>query len=312
MKRRVDKLKNVAMQINHGVAIALVMIGITGCGVVHGLDRPINIVEDGMLPGYNATTVGKAFDGTFQNPKWTSFVSAKGATVVEFNGTITPDTLAKNGFGVGSYGQQLETQSQNECLAGDHLSERIAEQQKTYAEHTREYNVARQDWEDRRTQVFKHISTNWDPSNLMAELRANMQKKNSPVLSPYDRYGRPTPQVPTLPSPPLPTSQFSNAADMFAKAEEPAFAAEMRSISDKFTPLLAEDRQEKEQLDSILAGCVETRGKEKSRTTAVPVKFQFLISVDRKTFELASFDESPFDVPANVTGFAKVLAFIYR
>jgi hypothetical protein len=50
----------------------------------------VETVRKGVLTGYNSTTVGKAFEGTFQNPKWTSFKTPKGATVVEFNGTFVP------------------------------------------------------------------------------------------------------------------------------------------------------------------------------------------------------------------------------
>lgn len=53
----------------------------------------IEVVRGGLLAGYNSTTVGKAFEGTFRNPKWTSFATPKGATVVEFNGAIALGAL---------------------------------------------------------------------------------------------------------------------------------------------------------------------------------------------------------------------------
>jgi|SRR5579862_4116787 hypothetical protein len=52
-----------------------------------------DVVRNGMLTGHNSTTVGKAFEGTFQTPKWTSFDTPKGATVVEFDGTISYKAL---------------------------------------------------------------------------------------------------------------------------------------------------------------------------------------------------------------------------
>jgi hypothetical protein len=54
--------------------------------------------DDGTFKSYDSTTVGKAFDGTFQDGKWTSFETDKGATVVEFNGTIKQAVLRGAGF----------------------------------------------------------------------------------------------------------------------------------------------------------------------------------------------------------------------
>jgi hypothetical protein len=50
----------------------------------------VEMVKDGVLAAYNSTTIGKAFDATFKDPKWTSFISPKGATVVQFNGVVRP------------------------------------------------------------------------------------------------------------------------------------------------------------------------------------------------------------------------------
>jgi hypothetical protein len=38
-----------------------------------GSSSAVDIVKNGILAGYDSTTVGKAFEGTFQNSKWTSF-----------------------------------------------------------------------------------------------------------------------------------------------------------------------------------------------------------------------------------------------
>jgi len=66
--------------------------------VEQGDSRAIAVVKNGVLSNYNTTTVGKAFEGTFQNPKWKSFVSPKGVTVVQFDGTITALKLTEQGF----------------------------------------------------------------------------------------------------------------------------------------------------------------------------------------------------------------------
>jgi len=65
---------------------------------VEGDSAVISVVTNGILANYNTTTVGKAFEGTFQDPKWTTFVSPKGVTVVQFDGTITALKLTEQGF----------------------------------------------------------------------------------------------------------------------------------------------------------------------------------------------------------------------
>jgi hypothetical protein len=60
--------------------LILVMAGCTGSDV--------DVVKKGVLDGYPSTTVGAAFDATFDNPKWKAFKSEKGKRVVEFTGTI--------------------------------------------------------------------------------------------------------------------------------------------------------------------------------------------------------------------------------
>lgn len=58
----------------------------------------VEVVRNGVLAGYDSTTVGKAFEGTFQNAKWSSFETPKGATVVEFDGTILYKVVTDAGF----------------------------------------------------------------------------------------------------------------------------------------------------------------------------------------------------------------------
>ncbi|MCJ2165229.1 MULTISPECIES: hypothetical protein [unclassified Pseudodesulfovibrio] len=53
----------------------------------------VDIVKDGTMNGYQATTVGAAFDASFDNPKWSEFVGEKGKRVVEFSGKITKAVL---------------------------------------------------------------------------------------------------------------------------------------------------------------------------------------------------------------------------
>lgn len=55
-------------------------------------DKYIATVKNGvLLEPYNTTTIGKAFEATFSNPKWSTFESAKGQRVVEFEGQLKPE-----------------------------------------------------------------------------------------------------------------------------------------------------------------------------------------------------------------------------
>ena len=89
------------------LSITLVLFGLAVCGGCQSLtsstgttETPrqhrgpeVEVVRSGVLARYDSTTVGKAFEGTFQNPTWTSFETPKGATIVQFNGTVTEAAL---------------------------------------------------------------------------------------------------------------------------------------------------------------------------------------------------------------------------
>jgi hypothetical protein len=62
----------------------------------------IRLVRNGVLPGYDKTTVGKALEGSFQNSNWRSFTTAKGVEVIEYTRTITPLGLKDAGFSTAS------------------------------------------------------------------------------------------------------------------------------------------------------------------------------------------------------------------
>jgi hypothetical protein len=66
---------------------------------VRDTDSPaVGTVRNGTFPEYQATTIGKAFEGTFQNPQWRSFTGPKGENVVEFTGAITGLSITKCGY----------------------------------------------------------------------------------------------------------------------------------------------------------------------------------------------------------------------
>ena len=49
----------------------------------------LNFVKNGTMNGYETTTVGKAFDASFDEIKWEAFESKKGEKVVQFAGRIS-------------------------------------------------------------------------------------------------------------------------------------------------------------------------------------------------------------------------------
>jgi len=63
------------------------IIGLAGC-----VDSSVSVVKDGTIAGYEGTTVGQAFEGTFTSPKWESTTSGKGYTTVCFTGVISQQT----------------------------------------------------------------------------------------------------------------------------------------------------------------------------------------------------------------------------
>jgi hypothetical protein len=55
-------------------------------------DKHVATVRSGILAApYNTTTIGKAFEATFADPRWRSFETAKGQRIVEFTGRLKPE-----------------------------------------------------------------------------------------------------------------------------------------------------------------------------------------------------------------------------
>jgi len=55
-----------------------------GCG-----NSDVSLVKKGTMNGYETTTIGKAFETSFDNPKWEGFKGQKGERVVQFTGKIS-------------------------------------------------------------------------------------------------------------------------------------------------------------------------------------------------------------------------------
>jgi hypothetical protein len=101
--------------------LALLLAALVGCGSSGGVEASddISTVKNGVLADFNTTTVGKAFDGTFQDGKWTSFRTQKGVSVVQFTGIITADAVAAGGFVVNDpEGKGLWIHVREKCLDG--------------------------------------------------------------------------------------------------------------------------------------------------------------------------------------------------
>jgi hypothetical protein len=49
----------------------------------------INSIKNETMNGYETTTIGKAFDASFDETKWEAFESKKGEKVVQFTGKIS-------------------------------------------------------------------------------------------------------------------------------------------------------------------------------------------------------------------------------
>ena len=50
---------------------------------------PISTVKNGTMNGYEGTSIGKAFEASFDEPKWEAIKTKKGQTIVRFKGKIS-------------------------------------------------------------------------------------------------------------------------------------------------------------------------------------------------------------------------------
>lgn len=65
-------------------ALLLALFVLAGC-----TGGDVSLVQDGTMNGYESTTIGKAFEASFDSPKWEAFETDKGQRVVEFTGKVT-------------------------------------------------------------------------------------------------------------------------------------------------------------------------------------------------------------------------------
>jgi hypothetical protein len=147
------------------------MLALAGCQALHS---DIDVVKDGVLADHNTTTVGKALEGTFQNPKWTSFETPKKEVVVEFNGTAGPKVLEGAGFGP----VHVERES---CIASLGLKEKIDQEAQASKELAAAFQEERKRFTEKATAALGPGSV--DPGDPWEELSASIRVRivNAPT-----------------------------------------------------------------------------------------------------------------------------------
>jgi len=185
---------------------------------IHGDSSVISIVRNGVLKDYNMATVGRAFEGTFQNARWSSFETQKGVTVVQFDGTIPFDRLYENEEDAVALAEKRD-----KCVASLGFAKTLEE----YENKKKDVYQLLQQAEGQRYDAYESYD---------AELQAAMSAK-------------------------------------IEAARRNQLAAEQQAI---------------EAANGQLAQCIKNTS---MPVRLLPVTFQFILSADRKTFELGYVDK---------------------
>jgi len=77
--------KRTVSGISYALCVVLSLL-FCACG-----NSDINSIKNETMNGYETTTIGKAFDASFDETKWEAFESKKGKKVVQFAGKISED-----------------------------------------------------------------------------------------------------------------------------------------------------------------------------------------------------------------------------
>jgi hypothetical protein len=86
----------------------------------------VDLVKNGRLPEYSATTVGSAFESRFEAPGWESALTLQGQKAVEFHGTVKYTVLKQAGFYIGTW-NGVQQGIDAEKLISDHKHRCLAE-----------------------------------------------------------------------------------------------------------------------------------------------------------------------------------------
>jgi hypothetical protein len=243
------------------------------------LQSDIDVVKDGVLAGHNTTTVGKALEGTFQDPKWKSFETPKQAVVVEFNGTSVFEALHKAGFMPSS---EIVDHLRQVCVTSLGLRDAIKSTNERIQNLTEEGNQRDELSMKRYAEFLAQLHT-VHPEYFASGGTYDLYKTNP-------QYYAHT----------MPNSYWTPAALVEGNRPEPsgwqdeqnkigAIRQEIQSASQSLTPIA----------DKINA-CLPEQ--------SIPVRFQFILSADKKAFEIQYIDDKPFG-GATPNG---ILAFVYQ
>ena len=222
-------------------------------------DSAVRLVRNGVLSDFNSTTVGKAFEGTFQNAKWSSFVTAKGQKVVQFDGFVALGTAPRQ-----PASEVMEVRDQ--CKASLGLADTFAEIRSKRQSLDQEYKTKAREISQRYTVV--NYRGGYYRAAQMEQLQLNLD-----------------PDYPEEPE----AYQTERIGGRGEKPYHDLFAA-WKNERDALR------RVEQEANDKIGACTVKAQ---------VPVRFQFLLSVDVTQFRLSGLDP-------HFNTEEEALSFIYR
>jgi hypothetical protein len=261
----------------------LVLFGVLGAVVVGALivigsqstNSEIKTVRNGVLEDHNTTTVGKAFEGTFQSPKWTSFETPKKEVAVEFNGTVGPKVLEAAGLGFtlrqAGYGFYLG--GRESCIASLGLKEKMEQE----AQEAKKLATTLQ---EERQRVIEEAEAAWDETY-----------HNDSHLFSYHGMERSWQNLRNLVAAESPIS-----TSFHMPAETRRAMADIEDAEEQWKPINAKSAE----TESKITSCQES--------IPIPVKFQFVLSADKKTFRIQYIDDKAFGSATP----NDILAFVYQ
>lgn len=209
----------------------------------------IETVRNGVLVNENTTTVGKAFEGTFQNSKWTTFDTPKGKTVVQFNGTVQSGLLEKMTGGelTSAYAMYTNNTNRLACITSLGLAA-------TFDELKQQADASKAAYYEKLDPIFRRIDGQY-----------------------YHDY----------------VARSHNPFGTSSRPDDP-----FREIDAARRDELNSEKQALSDVNQRVADCMNS--------TSVPVKFQFVLTADKKSFTLDYVDDA-FNNDSD-----RALAFIYK
>ena len=231
-------------------------------------DPAVETVRGGVLKEYSTTTVGKAFEGTFQNAKWTSFVTSKGVSVVQFDGTVQIELLKKNGLA-------------NAITAIN-------------AQHAKGDSI--------RNACITTLGPANSPDELKRQATESEEQYRKDIEAIVEKVEGTNDPIPARAIIKYPSGNYAQAHRPF---DSEPFIYDPKEFIYPFREL---DTARRKQLDSEkqALAAVDQKIDECVNNQPFPVKFQFSLSADKKSFELTYVDDA-FGNSLNLA-----LPFIYR